>query len=223
MKIKPYAVGSIGTNSYLVWDEESGEAMLVDPGAFEPAIEREIAESGLSLKYIALTHGHGDHIGGVKGFQAAHPGALLAAGAGEAGFLGDAEQNGSQMFFGEKIALAPDVLLGEGDGLLLGALRFCVIETPGHTPGGVAFYIAEADRALTGQAFSGTAFTGDTLFRASVGRTDLAGGDFAALGDSIRNKLFALPDDTLVLPGHMDATTIGFERKHNPFVRGSAD
>jgi len=215
LKIKPYVVGALGTNCYLVWDEESKEAMIVDPGAYDPAFERDIEAEGLELKYIALTHGHGDHIGGVPGLKEIYPGAALAAGAKESGILGSPKANASALIFRKNIALTAELALSEGDALSLGELSFKVIETPGHTPGGVCYYTHDH----AGEENSGTVFTGDTLFRASIGRTDLEGGDFGTLMSSIREKLFELPDDTLALPGHMGATTIGYEKKFNPFVK----
>ena len=219
MKIKIYEVGFIVTNCYLVWDEESREAMIIDPGAYEPAFGQEISSSGLKLKYIALTHGHGDHIGGVEKLMEAYPEAVLAAGADEAELLGDPKMNASGEIFGRDTVLEPGLLLSEGDELCLGGLSFKVIETPGHTPGGLTYYVQDWDRGLLERPFSGTAFTGDTLFQASIGRTDLPGGNFDVLMTSILEKLYTLPDDTIVLPGHMDVTTIENERRYNPFVR----
>jgi glyoxylase-like metal-dependent hydrolase (beta-lactamase superfamily II) len=204
MRIESYVLGSIGTNCYLVWDEESGEAMLIDPSAYEAAIDRKIAENGLELKYVFLTHGHFDHIGGVSEFLESNPDALLVA-----------NEADDEMLDG----LKPDVYMLDEDLLMLGRLSFYVLGAPGHTPGGLCLYTSESDPAYIEQPFSGTVFTGDTLFQTSVGRTDLRGGDFGTLKASIREKLFTLPDDTLVLPGHMGPTTIGDEKKFNPFVK----
>ncbi|GHU61943.1 MBL fold metallo-hydrolase [Clostridia bacterium] len=226
MKIQQYDAGIIGTNCYLVWDEASGDAMIVDPGGFVPQIEEAVSAEGLVVKYIVLTHGHGDHTGGVAEFRERYPDTLLAAGEKEAGLLTDSEQNLSRDFSGDQTAYRADIWLKEGDELVLGDLHFLVFETPGHTPGGITLYTAD------GSAFSGTALganadgqiggvaiTGDTLFQGSIGRTDLPGGDYRALEESIRKKLYALPEDTAVLPGHMGFTTIGYEAEHNPFVR----
>ena len=219
MKIKIFQVGYLGTNCYLVWDEASGEAMAVDPGAPEPAVTGAVSGNGLKLKYIALTHGHCDHIGGVEGLMESFPDAILAAGEKEAALLADPDMNMSYAVFGKRVALEAGLLLKEGDELCLGGLAFKAIETPGHTPGGLTFYAKGSDRELFERPFSGTAFTGDTLFQASLGRTDLPGGDFSVLIASIREKLFSLPGDTVALPGHMDVTTIENEKKYNPFVR----
>jgi len=219
LKIKPYVVGALGTNCYLVWDSESLEAMLVDPGAYRSDLKIDVEDNGLDLKYIALTHGHGDHIGGVTELMTIFPDAVLAAGVKESEILGFPGANASSLIFGRDISLTADLTLSEGDELRLGGLAFKAIETPGHTPGGLCFYIAECDDELLGGSYSGTLFSGDTLFRASIGRTDLQGGDFGELRDSILEKLYTLPEDTLVLPGHMDATTIGYEKKYNQFVK----
>ena len=218
MKIKIFQMGVFGTNCYLVRDEESGEAMIIDPGAYRAEVEKDINGNGLVLKYIVLTHGHGDHTGGVPGFMESFPGAKLAAGAKEADLLGDSDLNGAMYITGDRLVLEPDIWLCEGDNLTLGELSFNVIETPGHTPGGLTFYVSGWDRELLDRPFSGTAFTGDTLFQNSVGRTDLPGGDFSVMKKSIREKIFTLPDDTIVLPGHMDVTTVGNEKKYNPFI-----
>jgi len=204
IKNRMFVVGSIGTNCYLVRDEESKEAMLIDPGAYDPAIARAVTENALILKYIALTHGHFDHTTGVRAFMSEFPKAVLAASPKESALLED---------------LIPKLAFSEDSVIKLGESLFRVIETPGHTPGGVCFYIDDWDEELIGPGYSGTLFSGDTLFRSSIGRTDLQGGDMKTLISSIREKLMKLPDDTIVLPGHMDATTIGNEKQYNPFVR----
>ena len=207
MLINMYMVGALGTNCYLVSDEKSGDAMIVDPGDYDQGIAQYITENGLHVKYIALTHGHFDHIGGISKFKSLYPEAIIAA--------GDRED--------EMLQKGPDPLqelvLSEGDKLTLGDLSLLVLETPGHTPGGLCFYITEVDKRYEGKGLSGTVFSGDTLFQESVGRTDLGGGDFKTLKSSIREKLFTLPDNTMVLPGHMGATTIANEKQYNPFVR----
>ena len=198
MRIKPFVLGFIGTNCFLVWDEASKNAMIIDPGAYEKVISKEIKENGLFLKYILLTHGHGDHIGGVPDFRTEFPEAQLVCGEGDLALIGDTGMNSSGDFFGSKIVLAPDMTPGEGDVLRLGEISIEVLQTPGHTKGGLSFYVAGCDTELTEQQFSGTVFSGDTLFHLSVGRTDLQGGDFIELKASIKEKLFSLPDDTLV-------------------------
>ena len=204
MRIIPYVVGSIGTNCYLVWDENSLEAMLVDPGDFAVEIMNEINNNGLQLKYLFLTHCHFDHILGVPGFLEAEPDAKLAGG-----------QADEDMMNGHKL----DIYLKDGDVLKLGDLSFQVIATPGHTRGGFSLYIDKCDSAHIIGQLAGTVFTGDALFQNSIGRTDLSGGDIDILINSIKEKLLVLPDDTLVLPGHMGASTIGREKEYNPFLK----
>jgi len=204
MRIKAFVVGALGTNCYLVWDEVSKEAMLLDPGYYEIVIDKEIEERGLLLKYIVLTHGHFDHNLGVTDFMKSNKDVKLAANKADLSLLE---------------ALIPSVFYFDEDVIKLGELSFRIMETPGHTKGGLCLYIPETDPTFVDQQFSGTVFTGDTLFNLSVGRTDLGAGNFGELKDSIKEKLFSLPDDTLVLPGHMGATTIGIEKEHNPYIK----
>ena len=218
MRIKSYIVGFFGTNCYLVWDDASNEAMLIDPGAHSKQISDEITGKGLCLKYIALTHGHSDHYGGAPGFMTEFPEAQLVCGSADIVLIGDTDKNDSSMFIGKEVALDADLTLRDGDVLTLGNMSFNVLGTPGHSKGSVSLYTKGCDPELAGGRFSGTVFSGDALFRLSIGRTDFYGGDFQELSSSIREKLFRLPNDTLVLPGHMSHTTIEYEAEHNPFV-----
>ena len=218
MRIKSYIAGFFGTNCYLVWDDVSNEAMIVDPGAYKKAISNEITENGLQLKYIILTHGHSDHYGGAPEFMDEFPEAQLVCGSADTVLIGDTDKNDSAMFINKKVALDVDLALGEGDILTLGQLSFRVLGTPGHSKGSLSFYTKGCDPELAGGQFSGTVFSGDALFHLSIGRTDFYGGDFNELKSSIREKLYSLPGDTLVLPGHMGPTTIEYEKGHNPFV-----
>ncbi|MDR0852154.1 MAG: MBL fold metallo-hydrolase [Clostridiales Family XIII bacterium] len=207
MIIKHFLIGSIGTNCYLVWDEGSDDAFLIDPAQNLPEIAQAIREEFLNLKYVILTHGHGDHIGGVTGILAEFPDAKLAAGRMEAELLAQARMNFSLEITGKSVSLVPDIFLNDGDELSVGNLTLAIIETPGHTPGGISILV---NREVL--------FSGDTLFRDSIGRTDLAGGNYERIVASIREKLFVLPDEVRVYPGHMDETTIGHEKKFNPYV-----
>ena len=204
MRIRIFPLGRIEANCYLVWNEKNSEALIIDPGGFSAAVEKEIADNGLKLKYILLTHGHFDHVEGIESFTDAYPDAKLAAGE-KIGLLLDSPK--------------PEIELKDGDTVSLGDLSLLVIKTPGHSECGVCFYTEESDPTLTEQSFSGTVFTGDTLFQLSVGRTDLMGGNFNLLKDSIKTRLLTLPDDTLVLPGHMGPTMILDEKLYNPFVK----
>ena len=179
--------------------------MVIDPGGDAVDVLAAIGREHLSLVMIVNTHGHADHIIGNAALVRA-TGAPVAIGVGDAPMLTRAAANLSLLLGREITSPPPDRLLRRGDELDLGDLRFTVRETPGHTPGGVS---------LVGE---GLAFTGDTLFAGGIGRTDLPGGDESALLDSIRRELLSLSDETLVYPGHGEATTIGEERVGNPFL-----
>jgi glyoxylase-like metal-dependent hydrolase (beta-lactamase superfamily II) len=179
-----------GTNCYVVGSEATKDGMIVDPGAEARIILQTVKDSRLSIKLIAITHGHMDHTGALEEVRRA-TGAPLSIHTADA----------------DNLRIAPtDHLLKGGENLTIGDLRFTVIHTPGHSPGGICLY------------GHGTLFCGDTLFNLSIGRTDL-GGDYNQLMNSIFSKLMILPDDTVVYPGHGPETTIGAERRSNPFLR----
>ena len=204
-RVRSYVLGELFTNCYLVWSSATRRAMVIDPGGEAAEVLAGIGREKLSLAMIVNTHGHADHIIGNAALARA-TGAPIAIGAGDAPMLTRAAANLS-LLLGREITSPPsDRLLRQDDVLDLGDLRFTVRETPGHTPGGVS---------LVGQ---GVAFTGDTLFAGGIGRTDLPGGDESALLSSIRRELLSLPDETMVYPGHGEATTIGEERIGNPFL-----
>lgn len=212
MRIVPLAVGMIETNTYIVWDEDSKDAMIIDPGAYDKRIEKVIQDNELIVKYIFITHGHWDHFGGVLDYKEMFPDAEIVAGALEADILADAMKNQSINALGKNISIKADISLKDGDTFNVGNINFKVIETPGHSPGGISIYTSSLDSEIPSEDFSGTVFVGDTLFKNSYGRTDLYGGDTRTLFSSIKNKLFTLPDDTLVFCGHMGFTTIGNEK-----------
>ena len=205
MKIYHFTTGPIMVNTYLVFDE-NGKAFLVDPGDYSSQIADKIEEEKLDVEYILLTHGHADHIGGVDGFRKLLPNVKVVACEDEKELLEDPYLNSSPELYGRSITVHAVKYVGEGDSMTIGDMTVFFRKTPGHSPGGMII--------LT----DGVCFSGDTLFRASVGRTDFYGGSFPVLIQSIRNVLFALPDDTIVLPGHMGQTTIGFEKENNTFV-----
>jgi hydroxyacylglutathione hydrolase len=197
-----FELGELGTNCYLVWSGD--EAGVIDPGGETSKVAAFIEGKGLKLQWIVNTHGHGDHIFGNGELKKRYNVPLLIHEADRA-MLTSAELNFS-VFLGQGFT-SPDAdrTLREGEKLPLGGEELRVIETPGHTPGGIALY------AL------GLLFAGDTLFREGVGRTDLPGGNMTILFHSIREKLFTLPPETLVLSGHGSPTTIGNELARNPF------
>ena len=206
MKILHYETGPIYVNTYVVYDEETKDCFIVDPGGYRQEITDKIKELGLKPEYIILTHGHSDHIGGIERFRKEFPEIKVVANRNEEELLGDAYKNGSADMFRNPMAVTADILVDDMDTMKIGNMELLFIFTPGHTPGGQSILV------------DGHLFAGDTLFRFSVGRTDFWGGSFPQLKKSIVEKLFTLPDDTMVLPGHMGFTTIGEEKKYNPFV-----
>lgn len=200
MQLKKYSVGMMENNVYLLWDDESKNACLIDASGKESRIAEDAAKLGLDVQYIILTHGHFDHTDGLDFYKEAFPNAQLVAAKKEAKMLYDRKLSKG------KGGIVADIQVVDGDTVMLGNEEIRFIETPGHSTGSMCI--------LAGKNL----FSGDTLFQASVGRTDFYGGSWEDLEASIHNKLFILPDDTRVLPGHMDETTIGFEKRYNPFV-----
>lgn len=206
MKIVNIPTGMLQANTYLVCDETSRLGFIVDLGGYSKELKNIIEKNDIQIQYIVLTHGHGDHIGGVQEHLKDFPDAKVVCSRAEEKMLLDPELNEAHHFGPEKVSFKPDILVDDGDSLTVGNMTMKFIMTPGHTEGGMCILI---DDVL---------FSGDTLFCRSIGRTDLAGGDFRTIMESIKKKLFLLPDETQVLPGHMGPTTIGFEKEHNPFV-----
>jgi len=200
-------VGITQTNCYLVGCEETLEGVVIDPGGDPERILQAIEESELTIRYVLNTHCHFDHMGANAEIVAA-TGASLALHPAELPIL---QAQGGAPWFGVfvKESPMPDLELEDGQTLEVGTLRFQVLHTPGHSPGGVTFYLER----------EGAAFDGDVLFAGGVGRADLPGGDWNALRRSIHETLFALPDDTVLHPGHGPETTVGREKRSNPWVR----
>ena len=205
MEVIEYQTGPLRVNTYLVFDETK-EAFLVDPGSYLKQISNKIIEKELDLKYIVLTHGHGDHIGGIDLLKADFPDVKVVALAEEKETLNDPVKNNSAVILGGQISMDADIYAHDGEILKVGNMDLKLVATPGHTPGGMSVILEDV------------VFCGDTLFKGSIGRSDFPGGDYLTLIDSIKTRLFALPDETKVYPGHMAKTTIGWEKKHNPFV-----
>ncbi len=205
MIIKRLVVGSLSANCYIVGSETAGEGLVIDPGGNAGDIFQAISDSGLDIKIIVLTHGHSDHIAALYDIQD-RTGAEVAIHTADAQFL---RGRGSfSMMFGisYKTPATPDRLLNEGDIIDVGGLNFSVLHTPGHTPGSICL--------LT----DNKVFTGDTLFYRGIGTTLMPGSSRRQLIDSIHTRLMVLPDDTAVYPGHGRETTIGAERRNNPFL-----
>lgn len=207
MIIAALPVGLIQTNCYVVGCEETKKGAVIDPGGHPERILAEVERHGLTIKYVLDTHAHFDHTD-ANGAIVEATGAPLALHREDWPLL---TASGGAALFGMRAdpSPPPDVELHDGDVLEIGTLTFQVLHTPGHTPGHVCFY--EPDE--------GVLFDGDVLFYRGVGRTDLPGGSWQQLLDSIRDVLFALPDDTVVHSGHGPATTIGEEKRLNPWLR----
>lgn len=207
MQIQSFIVmPSFGTNTYLIWDEISHEAMVVDMAQDSPRIIEALQEHELNLKYIVNTHGHADHIGG-NSYLKSKTGAPVCIHPADAVKLVDASKNLSTRLGTQIVSDPMDIELTEGTVLHLGETAFTVFHTPGHTVGGICLYTP------------GMLISGDTLFSGSIGRTDFPGGSLEDLKEAVVNKLYTLPDETVVYPGHGGTTTIGYEKRNNPFVR----
>lgn len=197
-------LGSFGTNCYVIGDKAVGEAFIIDPGTSQ--VMEALKKHDLKPKAILLTHGHGDHIGGVQAIVDAYhvPVYIHAA---DVPYLSDPELNLSVYSNPTPIIVKADIIeVHQSDHIECGDINLEVLETPGHTPGGVCYYM------------DGIVFAGDTLFKDSVGRTDFPNGSYETLMESIRAQLYKLPDNTIVYPGHGPETTVAYEKQYNPFV-----
>ena len=206
MVIKNMPSGPLMVNTYLVYDEKEKKGFVVDPGGYNPALSQFVKDTEITIEYIILTHGHSDHIGGVSQHLLDFTNAKVVISAADAKMVESAELNMSRMVFQTGIEFEPDLLVGQNDTLQVGSMKLRFLMTPGHTPGGMCIVVDDV------------VFSGDTLFYGSVGRTDFPGSSFKQLSTSIHQQLFVLPDDMKVYPGHMGTTTIGFEKRNNPFV-----
>ena len=202
--VKRYNENRLQENTYILTDSETNQGMVIDPGCYTPAMKKELRNLS-ELKYIILTHAHGDHMGALNAIRKDYPDAVLIAGVKEKKLLLDAENNGSMEFSPEPVSTEADRYVSEGDSVTLGSIKFTFMETPGHTQGGICI------------CGDGKIFTGDTLFFRSIGRTDLYSGNMEQMRKSLQ-KLMRLPDEIQVLPGHGPGTSIGAEKKGNPFV-----
>lgn len=206
LKLKSFSLGPLGTNCYIVYQDKM--ALIIDPGAEGEKLLDWLTEEKLEPIAILLTHAHFDHIGAVD-FLRTHFDLPVYMHEAEQEWLENPTLNGSELFIGERITTTrPDYLLNQGM-FSIGPFEFEVVYTPGHSPGSISFLFQENNLIISG----------DVLFYQGVGRTDLAGGDFSVLQETIITKLYSLPAGVIVYPGHGPQTTIGEEKLHNPFVR----
>ncbi len=195
MKVETFVRGPLLNNVYLLWDEQSKDAAIIDPGMMSEDVLQTIQDNQLTLRYILNTHRHFDHVDCVDFFRE-HTGAPAMLHQDDAAMLKD------------QLGIEPDVLLQGGEELALGSLTIRTFHTPGHTAGGMCFLVEDH------------LFAGDTLFAGSVGRSDFEDSDGELLLEVIVEKILPLPDATRILTGHGDETTVGAERTGNPFLQG---
>jgi glyoxylase-like metal-dependent hydrolase (beta-lactamase superfamily II) len=209
MILETFPVGPLQCNCTILGDEETGEAIVIDPGDEIGRIASRLTELGLTLKQILITHAHIDHVGGALKLKRL-TGAPILLNENDLPLLAMMDEQADWLGVDTPEVVPPDASLT--DGLIVGLEHYPahVIHTPGHTQGSVCLHFVPLNMVLAG----------DTLFAGSIGRTDLPGGDSYQILDSIQTRLLTLPDATKVIPGHGPATTIGVERKRNPFLRG---
>lgn len=206
MLLKKMEVGVYSANCYILGDEISNEAIIIDPGGDADKIIKFITNNDLKVKYIILTHAHGDHIGGVNELLEQSD-ATLCIHKDDLFMLKDKKKNFTSQMRGPIVEIDEAKLLKDGDVLVVGDMKCTIIHTPGHSPGGICIHINDL------------LFTGDTLFANNIGRGDLIGGDEEQLIKEIKAKLMILADDTMVFPGHGPASRIGIERMTNPYLK----
>lgn len=206
MKVEKYVTGIISTNCYLAINEETKQAVIIDPAACPSYLMSHIKSERLKVEAILLTHGHFDHIMGIDGFLEEFDVPVYVH-EDDSRLMTDPQMNQSGTYTAGYTYEGTESVR-DGQMLPLAGYTFKVLHTPGHTPGGVCYYV-ETEKVL---------FSGDTLFQSSVGRTDFPQGSMSDLVRGIKEKLMVLPDEVMVYPGHMGETTIGYEKSHNPFI-----
>lgn len=207
MAIRRYSLGPMDNNTYLIVDEATHEAALVDPSFDSESILSDIEANGYTLRYILNTHAHFDHIIG-NAYYSGQTGAPIALHRLDLELLRALPEQGRMFGFSVTPSPEPTIFLEDGATLMLGETPIHVLFTPGHAPGHVTFLVDDV------------AIAGDCLFQGTIGRTDLPGASLQTLLHSIRTRLLTLPDETQVLPGHGAPTTIGAERRTNPYLQG---
>ncbi|MFW6456761.1 MAG: MBL fold metallo-hydrolase [Planctomycetota bacterium] len=204
MQVEKLTVGPLQCNCYVVYDGDTLEAVVIDPGGDAADIIGFCEDEGLSPRFVIITHAHADHMGGLPGLVQKYPGVDVCVGEKEMEIYDDALCNLTQMVGLDMDFPDPDMLLTEDDTISCGSVNLRVLHTPGHTRGAITLVADAEDPPLM--------FCGDLVFRGSVGRVDLPGGDRDALRASIENKILPMSDDTVLLPGHEQKTTVGEER-----------
>lgn len=204
-QIETLILGMVSTNCYIAKNKETGGILIVDPADYTERIVSKITEMGGTPEAVLLTHGHFDHVGAAQGLKEYY-GIPICCLDKETEILEDVSKNLSMMG-GRGFTVTADRLFRDGETVNLAGASVRVIHTPGHTCGSACYYLEE-EQVL---------FAGDTLFCCSVGRTDFPTGSMRQIHDSIHEKLFVLPEETLVLPGHDQSTSIGYEKKYNPY------
>lgn len=203
LSYKKFCFGSMFSNGYVIWDDESCEALIVDCGNSAEPISRFVSGEGLSVRYVILTHAHYDHVLYMDEYREAFADAKLMIGAADAALLSDVEGNVSYLFNDWRVFGAVDGKLCDGDKLMLGESEISVISAPGHTPGGICLY-SDADKLMV---------TGDTLFGGGgIGRTDFKFGDMEVLRETLR-RLLSMDGEITILPGHGGASKIAYEQR----------
>lgn len=224
LRIQTHTITDFQQNARLLIDESSNESVLIDPGGEAERLLDAVRESGSTLKAIVLTHSHIDHCGGVAPFLRGYDAELPLLGHEiEADMRQSIETRQAAMFtmgpHEYENCPEPTEYIDDGYVLSIGDATATALFTPGHSPGHLAFYFEDIGFNLDGRSGSGPVLiAGDALFSGSIGRTDLEGGNHEQLIESIKTRLLTLPDETIVLPGHMQETTIGRERQTNPFL-----
>lgn len=206
MKINQYVVGPVQTNCYFVINDETREMLCVDPGESAKQLAERARRDGLKPVAVLLTHGHFDHVTGASAF-ANEFGIPVYIHEAEKETLSNPQLNASWMM-GRSYTYSADHFLKDGEQVTLAGMTFQVFLTPGHTPGGCCYYFPKEE----------VVFTGDSLFCGSIGRTDFPKGSMSQLVNAVKTKLMVLPENTTVYPGHNEITTIGYEKKYNPYL-----